>query len=250
MKKGKLLSILALASCFIAGCGCSKIDETTYTNAVNTFKNTDAISFSRIEVISKAEETIYTKKSITAEYVFNANKEVMNMSYSIKYYDGSSNGGISEKQTKEYYYSEERATLYTYSKVGQSQIERYKESDVTYNSKFNINTCMTLECQNMIVGNFVPMFNLNEVSEFGISGDDKGGSATFKAMCPSYENCASNSQTISYTVTINDAGNIDTISYDIINGDTTHSIKYLINGLGSNNVSVDFPIDLESYIEK
>ena len=102
----------------------------------------------------------------------------------------------------------------------------------------------------LIVGNLAPIFNLNEVSEFRIDENDGGAIAQFKTTCPSYEHCLNNSQMIDYVVEIDTNGNIASISYDIVNTDVTYSIKYTFFGYGSNNVNIDFPTNLESYVEK
>lgn len=250
MKKGKILGFLAIVASLTCGCSCSKIDDTTYENAVNVYKNTDAISFSRIEIIQNEGETSYTRKKTDARYLFNANKQVTGMEHSLTYSDASPNGGSAITKTIKNYYSGERATLYTYSKIGESQLERSKESNVSYDSKFNVNVCDSLDCLNMIVGNFAPIFNLNEVSEFVINDVNGKGEVSFKAVCPSFESCSNSSQIINYNLTIGTDGNIETLSYDIVNGVTTYSIKYTFYGYGSNNVTIEFPSDLESYIEK
>lgn len=252
MKKGKILWSFALVSTLVCGCSCSKVNEQTYENAVNTLKNTDAISFSRIEEIHVEGQSTYTKKRVDANYILDANKEVINMERLLNIYDVStSEGSTTTKETYKYYYSRERQSLYTYSKIGEIQIERYKEKNTTYNKKFNINTCDNLDCMQMIVGNFVPAYKLNELENFNIEDNDGKGIATFTATCPSFESCASNSQVINYTVNIDLNGNIESLSYSIENGNTTHSIKYVFYGYGANNVSVVFPADLESsYLEK
>jgi len=71
-----------------------------------------------------------------------------------------------------------------------------------------------------------------------------------KGTCPNYEHCESSSQMIDYVVELDPNGNIASISYDIVNKDINYSIKYTFFGYGSNNVKVDFPANLESYIEK
>lgn len=250
MKKIKKFTLLLASFMLAIGCSCSKVNEETYTNAVNTFKSTDALSFSRIEMITNINEDNYTRKRVDAIYTFNSNKEVVNMEYSLVYSEGSNGGASNTSQTKKYYYNNERRTLYTYSKIGESQLDTYKETNVTYNAKFNINACENADCLKMITGNFAPMFNLNEVSEFSIEDKDGTGVVRFKAVCPSYESCASSSQVLDYNLTINKDGNIETLAYDINHGNTTYSIRYTFHGYGSNNVSVEFPADLESYIEK
>jgi len=251
MKKFKLLGVLLFVATFICGCSCAKVDETTYENAVNAYKNTDGISFSRVEtIVSNNEPNMYSRKKVDATFVFDSNREVSSMQYSFVKSEGSIANGVNISETKEYYYSQERETLYTYQQMSEIQLQRYKESGVTYNSKFNVNSCEDRDCMLLIVGNFAPIFNLNEVSEFRIEENDGGAIASFKTTCPNYEHCESSSQMIDYVVELDPNGNIASISYDIVNKDINYSIKYTFFGYGSNNVKVDFPANLESYIEK
>lgn len=247
--KNKLLGFISLMALFVCGCSCSKINENTYSNAVNIFKNTDAISFSRIEIVQKEGESVYTRKRSDASYIFDIDGHVSKMSFEATYSQGGSGGASGSSQTLKYYYSDERRTFYTYSKQGESQLERYKESNVSYDDKININVCQDNACQLMIVGNFAPIYALNEVSDFNIEDENGIGKATFKAICPSFESCESASQVIDYTLTINNNGNIDSLNYEIVNGDTKYTITYSFNKYGS-DVKVTFPSDLESYNEK
>jgi hypothetical protein len=79
--------------------------------------------------------------------------------------------------------------------------------------------------------------------------DDKA-EVKFYAVCPSYEKCAGSSEIIEYNYVIGNNGTIESIAYDIVNDDTTYSIRYTFYGYGSNNVKIELPSDLESYIEK
>lgn len=250
MKKIKKFALLLASFALVSGCGCAKVDETTYTNAVNVFKSTDAISFSRIEVITTSDSEDYTKKRTDATYTFDSNKNVVDMAYSLTFYDGDSSGNSATSAVKKYYYSNESQTLYTYYKIGESQLDKYKKRNVTYDALFNVNICNDLDCYKMINGNFAPIFNLNAVSEFSIEDNNGEGIVRFKAICPSYESCDGNSQILDYNLTINKSGNIETLSYDIHKENTKYSITYTFHGYGSNNVEVIFPSDLGSYKEK
>lgn len=250
MKKIKILGLILAVGALVCGCSCSKADEDTYANAVSTYKSTDAISFSRLETIAKEGEATYTRKLIDAKYAFDSNKKVSKMEYSNTVSIASNNGGTHTQEVTKYYYDNEKTTMYTYYKEGNQTEDSYKESDMLYEDKFNINTCMTSDCLRMIVGSFAPIFELNEVSNFSIEGEKEIARVSFSAICPSYENCASNSQLLNYEMTIGSDGNIETLEYEIVNGVNTHVIKYTFYDYGSNNVKVVLPNYLESYNEK
>jgi hypothetical protein len=250
MKKIKLMGLTLVAGALLTGCSCSKVDENTYVNAVSAYNSSDAISFSRIEIITKEGEDSYTRKKIDAKYVFSSNKEVSKMQYSRIDTVNSNGGASSTSEIAETYYNSETNTIYNYFREGTQQVYRYKESNKAYNAKYNVNACNDLDCYRMIVGNFAPIFALDEVMNFVIKDNDGKGEATFKAVCPSFENCASSSQLIEYNLTIGENGNIESLSYEIVNGDSTHTINYTFYSYGSNNVEVDIPKDLSSYKEK
>ena len=64
-KKGLISFVIAMLIC---GCSCSKVNETTYNNAVSDFNSTDAISFTRIEkTVDNNDTSIYTKVTINVE---------------------------------------------------------------------------------------------------------------------------------------------------------------------------------------
>lgn len=235
--------------CLISGCGCNKISEENYQGAVSTFKNTDGLSFSRLEIIRKKGETTYERKKTDAKYVFDSGKNVKFMQYAKTEGEGNNSGGVSIKKTTKYYYNIDDSYFYVHSIVGESELNRYKEVASSYNEKFNVNVCDDIDkdCLLLVSTNLAPVFNLNEVSDFSINDD---GVATFNAICPSFEHCSGNSQVLEYVVTLDDDGNIGFIEYEIENGDLIYSIKYSFDGYGSNNVSVNFPSDLESYIKK
>ena len=69
MKKTKGFSVLIVLACLISGCSCSKVSEDTFADAVNVYKNTDAISYTRIEEIKVEGEDIYTRKQIKAKFI-------------------------------------------------------------------------------------------------------------------------------------------------------------------------------------
>lgn len=250
MKKFKMLALVMAIGALVCGCGCSKVDENTYTNAVNTYKNTDAISFTRLEMISKQGETTYTRKKTDAKYTMNASKTVVDMEYSHTVSTASNSGGSTTNEVTKYYYVNETSTLYTYTKTGTKNEQQYKESNIGYNDRFNINSCTDAECLRMIVGSFAPVFDLNEITNFAIVGEDGNAKVSFSAVCPSYENCESNSQLLDYNLTISSDGNIESMEYEIVNGDTTYTVKYTFYAYGSNNVKINFPSNLSSYIEK
>ena len=245
MNKVKKIGVLSLLGMLIVGCSCSKVDESTYQAAVNVYEETDGIYFSRVETISVDGEDTYTRKKISAKYLFNSNNMVTNMEYIRSVYTVSSSGANISDSTTKYYYSAERRTLYTHL----SSVNRYKKTDVTYDEVFNINVSQGDEML-MIKGNFAPMFQLNEIEDFNIEDDNGKAIVTFAAICPSYEKCASNSDVLTYNYIIGTDGNIESLSYEIVNCDTTHTISYTFYSYGSNNVNIEFPADLESYIEK
>lgn len=245
MNKAKKIGVLSLLAMMLVGCSCSKVDETTYEKAVNVYDTTDGINFSRVETITVADEDIYTRKKITAGYLFDSNKNVKEMEYIITTYKMSTAGSSISNNVVKYYYSLDKQTLYTQ----ESSVERYKETNVTYNEKFNINVSEGDQML-MIVGNFAPIFKLNEVSEFTITKNNGKAEVSFLAVCPNYESCSSNSELIKYNYVIGESGTIESLTYDIVIGDTTHNIKYTFHSYGSNNVVISFPNDLESYIEK
>lgn len=250
MKKINILGIILAISAFVGGCSCSKVSEKTYSNAVNVYKSSDAISFSRLETISKNGENTYTRKLTDAKYIFDASKNVAKMEYSHTVSIASTNGSSHTEEITKHYYDGEKNTVYTYYKSGSQTEESYKESNKSYSDKFNINTCVNYECLRMIVGSFAPVYELNEVDNFIIDGNKDSATINFSAICPSYEHCTSNSQLIDYTMTISSDGNIDTLEYEIINGEYTYLVKYTFYAYGSNNVKVLLPSYLENYKEK
>lgn len=250
MKKIKLVGLTMMVGALLTGCSCSKVDENTYINAISSYKSTDAIAFSRIEVIEKEGENTHTRKKIDARYAFDTNREVASMEYSRSDTVTSSGGASTTSGIVKYYYNDATSTIYQYSRLGTQQEDRRKVTNKSYNAKFNVNSCQDLDCSRMIVGNFAPIFELDEVSGFSIEDVDGKGEVTFTAVCPSYESCASSSQFIDYSLTIGEDGNIQSMSYVIVNGDTTHTISYTFYAYGTNNVKITFPSDLESYIEK
>ena len=207
MKKTKFLSLICVLAFIVGGCSCKKIDEETYENAVSIYKSSDALSFSRLEIISKKGETTYSRKKIDAKYIFDSKRNVTLMQYSRVEGEGSNTGGNSIKDTIKYYYSLDEGYFYVHSIIGESNLDRYKEEAVSYNSKFNVNVCddTDKDCLLLISNNLAPVFNLNEVSDFNVNDDS---TITFKAVCPNYEHCSSNSEIIDYTITLNDDGNI------------------------------------------
>ena len=245
MNKVKKLGILSMLSMIIVGCSCSKVDEKTYESAVNVYETTDGIYFTRLETIIVDGKDTQTRKKIEAKYLFDINKNVMSMDYSRSIYERSSVGSDISSSTTKYYYDGFARTLYTQL----NSVNRYKQSGITYDEAFNINVSQYDELL-MIKGYFAPVFKLNEVSEFEIKEDDGIANVSFYAVCPSYEKCNSNSEILKYKYVIGRDGTIESISYDIVNGDTTYSIRYTLHAYGSNNVKIKFPEDLESYIEK
>ena len=250
MKKLKLMGLTMMVGALLTGCSCSKVDEDTYNNSVSFYKSTDAIAFSRIEVISKEGEDNHTRKKIDAKYTFDTNREVSSMEYSRSVTVTSNGGASTTSEIAKHYYNSQTNTVYSYSKLGNQQEERYKETNKSYNARFNVNACQDLDCSRMIVGNFAPIFELDEVSDFTIEDVDGKGEVSFKAICPSYESCTSTSQLLDYSLTIGEDGNIESMSYEIVNGDTTHTISYTFYAYGTINVKIEFPSNLESYIEK
>ena len=251
MRKMKLFAIVAAFCSLVCGCSCSKVSETTYENAVESMKNTDGIAFSRIEKAMGDGEEFYTHKRIDAVYIFDNNKYVNAMQYSRSDSTASTVGNsMTNDQKVEYYYSAEKSTMYHYLKIGNQKEERVKEAGITYNDVFNIDVCEDLDCSRMINGNIVPIFKLNEVVDFEIK-DNKGlGEVSFKAVCPSFESCASSSQMIEYKIVLGKDGNIQTMSYEIENQNKKYYISYTFKGIGADNLSVEYPKDLENYIEK
>ena len=250
MKKWRLLSgIIALTS-FIGGCSCSKVDDSTYISAVETYKNTDAIGFTRVEIIKVEGQTTYVRKKVEANYIFDSNKDVERMSYSLLVTENNSGGGSDVSLSSTYHYSKDSETLYNHYKIGKSQEERYKYTNTTYSDNFNANKCNDSNCNLMILTNLAPIYSFDEISEFRIEEKDGGAIAHYKGICPGYENCASNSQMLDYTMRINKDGNIESLSYEIVNGSTTNTITYGFSGYGSNEVVVILPAQLDSYIEK
>lgn len=246
MKRIKFLCLLAIGILTVSGCSCSKINQETYEKAIKNYNTTDAMEFSRIEIISTAGESIYQRKKIEAKFIFDSNRNVSKMEYSLLVSEGNSGGASTEiNQSVKYFYNND--TMYTYSKLGSSQLEKYKETGLSYEDKFNVNTCQDNDCMLLIEQNIVPVFALNSVTFFEISEE---GKATFKASCPTFENCASSNELIEYTVVIDKDANIKTIAYEIVNGEITYSIKYSFNKFGSNNVNIQFSGELDSYIEK
>ena len=249
MRKLKILSILALLSSVVAGCSCSKIDDSTYESAVSSFKSTDAISFARVETILTEGAATYDRKRIEASYIFDANKKVEKMTYSLhettEINSAGSGGGKSD--ITNYYYDDTRTTVYKYEKNGDSAAVERKYTNTEYDEYFNAASCDSNDCLLMVVGNFAPIYVLDEITEFTIVDDDGSALVTYKGICPSYENCESNSQMIDYTLRINKDGNIETLSYDVVNGKTTHSIKYAFSAYSTNKVSITLPTYLESY---
>ena len=244
MNKAKKLGVLALLSMLIVGCSCSKVDEKTYEAAVNTYETTDGIYFTRIETIIVEGQDTQTRKKIDAKYLFNSNKDVMGMEYTRAIYQRSSAGSDISSSTTKYYYNGDTRTLYTQL----NSVNRYKKTDVSYDDVFNINVSQYDELL-MIKGYFAPVFKLNEVSEFDISEEEGKANVSFYAVCPSYEKCNNNSEIIEYKYVISTDGTIESIAYDIVNGETTYSIRYNLYAYGSNNVKIKFPTDLENYIE-
>ena len=247
MNKMKKIGVLTLLGMILGGCSCSKVNEDTYESAASVFSSTDGIAFSRIETIQTANEDIKTRKKVDAKYVFDSNKNVISMQYerTTSKLSEASNTNIGSDVVTKYYYNGERKTLYTYS----DSVNKYKQKDVNYNDVFNINISEGDELL-MIVGSFAPIFKLNEVEGFTIEKEDDKAVVNFHAVCPSYENCTSGSEVIEYEYVIGSDGNIESLSYVITNGSTTNTINYVFHAYGSNNVNIEFPSDLESYIEK
>ncbi len=246
MKKFKILSAFVVLGCLISGCGCNKANEETYSKAVSTYTNSDAISFSRLEIVSTKGQDTELRKMINAKFIFNSDNNVSKMQYSRSDKETGQIGSATQPKTTTYYYSSNDGHVYTYIKPDETQFERYKEAVASYEDKFNVNTCEDndKDCALLTRTNIAPIFNLNEVSDFNITGD---GVATFKAVCPSFEHCSSNSEVLEYRVELNNDGNIGIVEYQIVNGDTTYSIKYVFDGYGSNNVKITFPEDLKNY---
>lgn len=246
MKKIKLLSLLLAFPLILSGCGCNRISQETYTRAVDNFNNTDALEFSRIEVITKDGEKFYERKKIDSKIVFGPNKSVIKMYYSLLVTEGST-GGSSTETNKYLQYHYVNNYLYTYLKEGGNQLDEYKEKIGAYDNAFNINTCEDNDCMLLIDKNIAPVFKIDSLENFEISKD---GVAKFKSSCPSFENCDSNNELIDYVVTVDKDANIKTISYDIKKNDITYSIKYSFSAYGSNNVDIVFPGNLDTYVEK
>lgn len=245
MKKIKKFGILSLVALIVSACSCSKVDEKTYENAVSIYQETDAIYFSRLENIEVAGNDTQIKKRVDAKYLFNSNKEVVLMDYSRTEHQTTNLGTNIGSSTMKYYYSGELKTLYT----SLDGVSRYKYTGVKYNDVFNVNVSQYDELL-MIVGSFAPVFKLNEVAEFSITEADDKAEVSFYAVCPSYEKCNSSSEIIEYNYVIASDGTIESIAYDIVNMDTTYSIRYTFYSYGSNNVKIQLPADLETYIEK
>ena len=248
MKKIKILSILSIFGVLISGCSCNKVSDETYANAVNIYETTDAIEFTRIETITTEGIDTYTRVKIEAKYTFNINKEVMEMEYSRNEADITSAGNnISDKTTK-YYYDGNARVLYTHlpNVVGG---EKVKETNVTYEEKFNVNVSQGYELL-MIKGSFAPIFKLNEATDFVIDDQDGGAVVRLLAVCPNFENCKDSSEEIIYKYVIGKSGTIDSLSYEIENDGVVRKVNYKFHNYGSNNVKIITPNDLVGYKEK
>ena len=252
MKKIKFLSMIALASSLVAGCSCSKVDESTYESAVSAFKSTDAISFVRVETIITEGASTYDRKRVEASYIFDSNKKVDLMSYSLhettEINSAGSGGGRSD--IRNYYYDNSESTLYKYEKIGDSDAVGTRYTNTDYDSRFNSIKCDSNDCLFMVVGNLAPVYTLDEITEFNIQEDEDSAVVTYKGICPGYENCENNSQMIDYTIRINSDGNIESLSYNVVNGKTTHSIKYAFSAYTTNKVSITLPSEIKNYEEE
>ena len=250
MKTKKILALLVLPL-LIGGCSCSKVNEKTYENAYSNIKSTDAIYFTRIEEIKENGETTYLRKRVDAKYYFTTTGQVDKMEYSLTYTDTTVNGLSDVRQVSKFYFDRSSHTYYTYKKVGSTQEYKYKENAFNYDDMINVTKCGDdKDCILMMVVNLVPAKGLNEVEDFTINDDDGEGIVSYKAVCPSFEACSDSSQVLDYKLTINKNGEFSTLSYVITNNDVETTVKYTFLGIGSNNVSIEFPSDIETYIEK
>ena len=250
MNKSGFFAAFAMGALLVSGCSCSRIDENTYSSAVSTYKTTDAISFTRVEDVHQAGQVMYTRKKSDGQFVFDSNGKVETMQYFTSYSDVGTNGANTVRQINRYYYNGSNNTYYTYFRDGENQLLRYKEVVNSYEDRININTCDDSDCYLRISKNFAPVYNLNEISNFTIKNENGKGRATFKGICPGFENCASNDQMLDYEVVVGTNGNLELLTYTIVNGDVTYNITYNFAGFGSNNVNITLPAELDNYSDK
>lgn len=248
MKKSRIVSILSLFVVLISGCSCNKVSEETYANAVNIYETTDAIEFTRIETITTEGVDTYTRVKIEAKYTFDINKKVMEMEYTRNEADISSAGNNISDKTTQYYYDGIANVLYTHL-PNISGGEKIKETNITYEEKFNVNVSQGYELL-MIKGYFAPIFKLNEAADFVIEDQDGGAVVRLMAVCPNFENCKDSSEVLIYKYTIGKDGTIQSLSYEIENDNVVRKVNYKFHNYGSNNVKIVTPNDLEGYKEK
>ena len=85
MKKTKFLSLIGVLAFIVGGCSCSRINEETYEKAVSIYKSSDALSFSRLEIISKKGETTYSRKKTDAKFIFDSKRNVTLIVWGVLY---------------------------------------------------------------------------------------------------------------------------------------------------------------------
>ncbi len=244
MKKTKGLISLAIVA-ILCGCSCGRVNETTYNNAINNFNSTDAISFTRIEnVTSKADPSSYSRTIIDAKFIFDGNKngDIVEAEYKISDYVLST-----KVSSNDYYYVDVTNTLYSKKQIPGVLEERIKES-TSYEDYFNIHNCSTTSCRVGIQTNLAPIFSIDDVHGFVIEKIDGEAVATFSAACPAFENCKGN-EMLDYKLIIGGDGNVLSLYYTIDGKNDTTTISYKFNNYGSNDVTISFPNDLDSYID-
>lgn len=241
-KKGLISFVMAMLIC---GCSCTKVNETTYNNAISNYNASDAISFTRIEKVENNEDSSdYTKTTVNADIVFDTNRtgEVKEMKYTIDY---ATREHVTSTIT--YYYSDIEQTLYRHKKVTGSTDTKTKQS-MNFQDYFNVHDCTTRECLVAIPTNIAPVLDIEDVNGFLIEEVDGEAIATYTALCPLYENCQGN-ETIDYKLIIGGNGDVAGLSYVITGETTTTTVSYSFNNFGSHNVKIAFPNELENYIE-